>query len=439
MMIDRLWLADRQRNTAWAVPAVMVSAWVFAYSMRFGPVSVLAFYAVWAPLFLVPATSLWGGLSRPLLLLTLPAFALLSVVWSDRPDTTLRAAIQYGSTVVLGLLAARAVSLQNLARGLLLGGTLILLYSHANGSYAYDVVDGTYAFAGAFQSKNQLGLFASLTLVAAVSVVLLSPRPLLSSLPVGALFLLAAYTLWMTESATSIITVVLSFGVMGVVIGLLRFALPIRLLTLAALFVIVLGGAVAAFQAGALDSLFGAFGKDTTLTGRTYLWSRGIEIGGYASPTGLGYYAFWVPGRADAEELWLEFHILSFSGFHFHNTLIEGFVALGPLGVAMIGAWLLGLLLLSVRATLGQGRPGAVALLTGLSVLFSVRAFVEIDFLTPYTAGSFLVPLLLLAMAERAADLDALRRVRPMAAHRAPLRTGGEPIGPETAFSAGAK
>lgn len=439
MMIDRLWLADRQRNTVWAVSAVALSTWVFAYSTRFGPVSILAFYGVWGLLLLVPAASLWGRLHRPLLLLSLPALAALSVVWSDRPDTTLRAAIQYGSTVFLGLLAARAVSVQNLARGLLLGGVLVLLYSHANGSYAYDVVDGTYAFAGAFQSKNQLGLFASLTLIAAAAVVMLSPRPLATVLPVGVVFLFAAYTLRMTESATSMITVVLAFGVMLTATGLLRLSLPLRTLALVGLLVTVLGAAAVALQSGALDSLLGVFGKDATLTGRTYLWSRGIQIGQDASPQGLGYYAFWVPGRAEAEELWIEFHIEAFSGFHFHNTLIEGFVALGPAGVAMLGAWLLGLPVLSIRAALGQGRAGAVALLVGLSVLFSIRAFVEIDFFTPYTAGSFLVPFLLLAMADRAADQDARARLRASAGHRAPLRRGGEPFARDPAFSAGAK
>lgn len=438
MMIDRLWLADRQRNTLWAVPAIAYSVWAFAYSTQFGPVTILALYGIWAPLLLVPAVGLWRDLHRPVLLLALPALAALSVVWSDRPDITLRAAIQYGSTVFLGLLAARAVSLRNLARGLLAGGTMVLLYSHSEGNYAYDVVDGTYAFAGAFQSKNQLGLFASLTMIGAAVAVLLSPTPLLVVLPVGALFGLAAYTLWMTESATSIITVVLAFAVMLAAMALLRLNLALRLLALTGLFVIVLGGAAVALQAGALDSLFGAFGKDTTLTGRTYLWSRGLQIGEHASPTGLGYYAFWVTGRADAEELWLEFHIQSFSGFHFHNTLIEGFVALGPTGVAMLAAWLIGLPVLSVRAALGHGQAGAVALLVGLAVLFSVRAFVEIDFFTPYTAGSFLVPLLLLAMADRAADADARRRP-PSAQHRAPPRPAGEPFARHPAFSAGAK
>lgn len=445
-MIDRLRWTDPARNAALAVPAVAVSVYVFAYSTLYGPAAILMFYAVWTPFIVSTDRRVWTALHRPALILLLPALALVSTLWSDRPATTLRAAIQYGTTIVPGLVAARTVSAKSLGLGLAAGGTAVLLYSHANGSYAYDVVDGTYAFAGAFSSKNQLGLFASLTLVAALAGVAMARRPALAALPALPVILLAAVTLWMTESATSVLTVAVALLGMGAAAALHLLAPLPRLVTLAALVALATGGAVLALQLGAFDSLLGVFGKDTTLTGRTYLWSRGIEFAREVSPSGLGYNAFWVTGRALAEELWTEFHIATFSGFHFHNTLVEGFVALGPLGLSLLAGWTLGLPLLAIRmlttapaptgpAPTGPARTGgagAVPLLAALALLFAIRAFVEIDFFTPYTAGSFLVPFLLLAMGDRAA-----RRNAASAPSHSRLR--GEPAGGHPAFSAGAK
>jgi exopolysaccharide production protein ExoQ len=435
MVIDRLWFTDPSRNGPFAVPAIALSVWAFAYAGIFGPVLVLMLYALWFPLLLSPDRRLWGRPLVPLLILALPALALASVLWSDRPAITARAGVQYGTTVLLGLIAARATSIRSLAQGLAAGGTAVLAYSHLVGNYAYDVVDGTYAFAGAFQSKNQLGLFASLTLLGAMGALLVADRPLrpaLLTVPAG---VFAALTLVMTESATALITATLAVAVFCAAVQLKRLRPLPRLIVLCVLAALLAGGLVAAMQGGLFDSVLGIFGKDTTLTGRTYLWSRGIEYGDRVAPLGLGYQAFWVPGRAEAEELWTEFHIAGFSGFHFHNTPIEGYVALGPAGLVLLGGWILALPLLSLRTVMGAGQGGAAGLLAALALLFTIRAFVEIDVFHPYAAGSFLVPFLLLAMAEGAPARDAAARRQ----RTAEPRRRREPAGRLAAFSAGAK
>ncbi len=398
-------VTDPARNGAYAVLAIAASLWVFAYSTIFGAVSILLFYAIWLPALLLPTPALVRHPLRAVAVLALPALAALSTLWSDRPDATLRAAIQWASTVTLGLVAARTASVASLSRGLLAGGLLVLVYSTLNGSFAYDVVDGTYAFAGAFSSKNQLGLFASLTLVAAFWP-LVHPRRagavwVIAALGIGAF---AAATLARTESATSVITVILAFALMLLALGVLRLPRLWRIAVLAAGGILLVLAILAALQLGALDAVFSAFGKDTTLTGRTYLWSRGIEFGGQRPTLGLGYYAFWLPGRADAEELWTEFHIEGQTGFHFHNTLIEGYVGLGLTGLALLALWTLLLLVLPLAAML-RAQDRSAAMLAGLCMLFLIRSAVEIDFFTPYTAGSFLVPLLLLRLCD-----DVLRR-----------------------------
>lgn len=398
MKLDAGLMTDPARNGLYASAAIALSLFIFAYSTRIGSVSILVFYAVWLPVLLLPTRRLLQRPQNLLPFLAVSALAALSTLWSDRPDVTLRAAIQWGSTVLLGLAAARVVSVPSLTRGLLVGGLGVLIYSTVNGAYAYDVVDGTYAFAGAFSSKNQLGLFASITLIAA-AYPLTNPRFagwiwVVSAIAIGTF---AAFTLIRTESATSVITVILAFAIILLALGVLRLPRMLRVVTIALGGIMLALGLVAAMSLGALDVLFSVFGKDATLTGRTYLWSRGLEFAQSHQTLGLGYYAFWIPGRADAEELWTEFHIEAQTGFHFHNTLIESYVGLGLVGVSLLALWCLMLLVLPLVAML-RAQNRATAIVAGLSLLFLVRSLVEIDFFTPYTAGSFLVPWLLLHM-----------------------------------------
>lgn len=403
MQLRKDLFTDPHRNGVYASLAIAVSLFVFAYSTRLGQVSILAFYLVWLPVLLLPTPSLVRAPLRLLPFLALPALAAASTLWSDLPGVTLRAAIQWGSTVFLGLVAARVTSVASVARGALLGGLLVLVYSTIYGEYAYDVVDGTYAFAGAFSSKNQLGLFASLTLIAAAWPLIDLRHAgwpwVAAALGIGAF---AAATLSRTQSATSVITVLLAFGVILLALGIQRLPRLLRVMAVATGGILLVLGLIAALSLGALDIVFAVFGKDATLTGRTYLWSRGLEFA-QGNPTfGLGYYAFWIPGRAQAEELWTEFHIAAQTGFHFHNTLIEGYVGLGLAGVSLLALWSLLLLILPLVAML-QAQRRDTAILAALCLLFLVRSLVEIDFFTPYTAGSFLVPSLLLRL------IDGLR------------------------------
>ncbi|SES36926.1 exopolysaccharide production protein ExoQ [Tranquillimonas rosea] len=401
MNVPKRHLLDPEANAAFVIPAIALSFFVFAYSQLFGQVSILAFYGCWLPAFIAaPGMLIWGA-QRVLPLLVLPAVATLSVLWSDVTSGTLRGGIQYGTTVFCGLVAARLTSIPNLAAGGVIGGLLVLIYSALNGSYAYDVVDGTYAFNGAFASKNQLGYFASLTLLFSFAVCFLYQASALWRAVAVAAAALALVLLQLSDSATSMLSVMFSFGV--ILAGRVLIGLPPRLRN-AAIFVLICGGlalAAAALNLGAFDAVLGAFGKDTTLTGRTYLWQRGIEIGGEQPYLGLGYYAFWTPGRTAAEELWETFYITGKTGFHFHNTLIEGYVGLGLLGVVLLGALTLALVIMAVLTVRRTTAPGTSLLCAALALLFVLRSAVEIDFFTPYTAGSFLVPFLLLNMADR--------------------------------------
>ncbi|TIQ90781.1 MAG: O-antigen ligase family protein, partial [Mesorhizobium sp.] len=143
--------------------------------------------------------------------------------------------------------------------------------------------------------------------------------------------------------------------------------------------------------AGLLDFVLGTFGKDSTLTGRTYLWEQGWEAAQQAPILGVGYAAYWVQGFAEAERLWNEFYITTRSGFHFHNTYIEALVELGYVGATLISLIIVRALWGHISALIFRTWQAESVILGGVMVLLLIRSFVEIDTFNPYIMGSFLL------------------------------------------------
>ena len=140
-----------------------------------------------------------------------------------------------------------------------------------------------------------------------------------------------------------------------------------------------------------LSSVLAAAGKDTSLTGRTILWSRARDYIAMRPLLGVGYQAFWVQGHVEAEGLWRFAQIESRVGFHFHNLYYETAVELGDIGVAVLAASLLAPAVLALRLSLM--RPACDnAFFSALIVFYAIRVSVELDFLDPFSPGSLLLP-----------------------------------------------
>ena len=390
MRIARRHLINAQFNRLYTSLAITASMFVFAYSTSFGKIAILVLYSFWLPLILVDYRRVIGPARRLFLPALFCTFALSSVFWSAAPSTSLRGAIQYATQILCALIAARTCDLKSLTWGIVVGGAIVILYSVAFGRYAFDTLDGSYTFVGAFASKNQLGFFSSLCLYFTLIGLFALRVNWIGIAVLAASGLLATATLLASHSATSIISVILATLTLVVFLLSLRFRPSLRtglLLLLAPLTSIAI---VAALQMGGASALLGAFGKDATLTGRTYLWSIGMQSIWNHPILGVGYQAYWVEGFAEAERLWAEFFITARTGFHFHNTLIETSVELGILGLAMLICIYVAIIAHLVRRVIRQEDREAAAFL-GLMVMMLVRAFVEVDTLNPYTIGSFLI------------------------------------------------
>jgi exopolysaccharide production protein ExoQ len=391
MRIAKSLFVEPGENIWYGTLAVALSVFVFAYSTLFGFLSILVFYALWLPLVLVDYRKVIGNYARFYWILPFALFACMSFSWSAAFAVTLRAAIQYVTTIICALIASRIIDSRTFVSGVTIGVALVLLYSLGFGEYHYDPLDGSYSFVGAFSSKNQLGFFASLGVYfvfASFFVVRTGTLWRCIALICG---ILCAYCLVASSSATSVIATfatLTSTIIIGVVLKFSprnRRAFFVIGLVVAAVLVVV------AINSGAIDLVLGAFGKNSTLTGRTYLWQEGLRASRQSPIMGIGYQAYWVQGFSEAERLWDEFYITARSGFHFHNTYIEVLVELGYVGVVLICFLILGVVLGFLRRLLTEEYTPQGHLMFGIALLLLIRSFFEIDFIQPYTIGSFLL------------------------------------------------
>lgn len=366
-----------------------------------GPLAALgaaAFLGLWAVVILARGPAAWGMATRHPGLLALPLLALASVLWSDYPAASARAALQLLLTAALGVLSARLLGPRGFVSAMVASLAVGALLCLAFGRYLPDPFTGTSPFVGIFAAKNSMAFFMALLVIFGAAAALDRGQPLPIRLVGAGALVLALPLLVLARSAGALVTTTLALGALlaGLWLARLRageravlaagmgvIALPFLLLMAA----LTLGGTVGEV---ARDFITGVLGKDLTLTGRTELWAHAAVQIERRPWLGLGYQGFWQQGNPWAEGLWRAFHITSRAGFHFHNTFIDTAVTLGLTGAAMI-AWLL---LMGVwrswRRLLAEPGFATAALLASATCLLA-RAFVEVDTTYPFAIGTFLL------------------------------------------------
>jgi exopolysaccharide production protein ExoQ len=391
MRIQKAIFIDPQRNSLYGCVAIAISMFVFAYSSNYGKLPILVYYAMWFPLILIDYRKSLGNLSRYYWLVPFGVLACLSVFWSNAPSVSARAAIQYATHILCALIAARTMSIKTLTRGTVAGVFIVILFSLATGSYEFDPFDGDYSFVGAFSSKNQLGFFCTVGIYFAFASLFILGENRAWRAFAALCGMVSAVTLLKAHSATALITII---AALATVIGLgavAPFAPRMRKILLTIAIILGTGALLAALGAGGYDLLLSAFGKDATLTGRTYLWSQGLAAAAQNPVLGVGYQAYWVQGFPDAERLWREFYIASRTGFHFHDTYIETLVELGVAGTLLLSLVFIRVEAVLLKRFLDDRNDRAAYIMFGLVTMLLLRSFVEVDVITPYVVGSFLL------------------------------------------------
>ncbi|HEY3778697.1 MAG TPA: O-antigen ligase family protein [Rhizomicrobium sp.] len=269
-----------------------------------------------------------------------PAWALLSTLWSTAPLETVKHSCEFAITVLAALLLAAPRNPRALLHGLFWAFVLYTAVSVAVGNTVPVGENGAQAFSGLTESKNEEANIAACGLIASVFVALDASRRrrvLLCAIAIaaGVLQLLVCFA---ALSAGALAGLTVAFGAFLVVVALRRVGRFPRGAVLALCGAVALALAVLAETSAHVPLEWAAreLGKDPTLTGRTYLWYRASELTAPDPLLGLGFGAFWQQGNLDAEGLWRYAGITGRAGFNFHNTLYDALVSLGAIGVALL-------------------------------------------------------------------------------------------------------
>lgn len=379
----------------WLTSLVSLSA--FVLSGRFGTVAMAMCLLSWLPLVAAWPAHMLRATWQSSLPWAFPMLTLVSVSWSIEPALSLRLSTELIVFTTVALVIAGAQSFRStlsaLLLALLLGAALSVVLNQDTIIYT----TGEVAMTGIFVSKNNLANFMCLLLLTACAVLGDRKQPsvfrilALVCVPVGLLLLAKAHSLGALVAGSA--------GVATVASVIMYEALPPRTRGPTLMVVAVCAGCISLTVKLALDSgfdlsqLLASFGKDTSLTGRTFLWSRAQDYIGERPLLGVGYQAFWVQGHVEAEGLWRYAKVLARAGFHFHNLFYETAVELGWTGVLILGFSLLAVTFRAIRNCLTA--PSALSgFCAGLVVYFGFRVYVELDFIDPFSPGSLFLPLL---------------------------------------------
>ena len=161
----------------WGIFVVSVTAILLGSFV--GSAGAYAFLALWIMLALPYGRRCMALLTDcPLALWALPFLALASTVWSQSRPDTLKYGLEFVATAGCAVLAASLLKPRALISALTCCLVITAVLSVVFGKESVDPLTGSSAFVGVFESKNQLGFFTSLMLLAAVALLIDSGQPL---------------------------------------------------------------------------------------------------------------------------------------------------------------------------------------------------------------------------------------------------------------------
>jgi exopolysaccharide production protein ExoQ len=296
----------------------------------------------------------------------LPLFGALSVVWSDQPLLSARAAAQIGITTFIAILFAQSLQAYRYVA--------VLMYA-----FLASIVASQYE-AGIFGAKNSFGLAVALAMLASFWVMLDSKQPKITRFVALGALVGAPPLLVAADSEGAMLGAGVALLASFVPFLLRRMTVNARISFILISAVVVLAGLGVAFLS--VDNLFEmlllSIGKDTSLTGRTLLWSYARDVIANHPLGGLGLQAFWVEGNRAAEQFWAFFYIYTRTGFHFHDLWLEIGVELGLIGIFLAAGTVITVVFNVLRWVLRDPQPEGCFFL-GFVAFVMLRTIGEVE------------------------------------------------------------
>lgn len=393
-------VAARGDITGWllcffSLSMLLINHWATTLPYQWLPmVVILLFLAPWAWVFIRQPIAAVRHVLAGWPLLALPVLALASTIWSDYPAWSARAGTQFLITTIVGILAATCIRPRSLLSALLCALSLIALLSVFSGGSQGLGLSGEVVLAGLFGSKNYFGLCVSLLLLTAIIVALDRRQSRFFRLLGTTAALFSPLLLIQTKSTGAIVVVLVTSIITSVLYFSLRLSPLARSAIIAVtIIILVMFIALGTLNLDAIQDILAYFGKDVTLTGRTFLWGHALTSLAENPVLGVGYQAYWQVGNWAAEQLWQYAGISNKYGFHFHNTYLQVLVDLGAVGLITLLATFI---VITARAALVvvSARPS-------LEQLFAIAVFIFLLLRTPIEVDLFFqfqIPTILFCM-----------------------------------------
>ena len=294
--------------------------------------------------------TLFDVLRQNIAIMAFPFVAAVSAVWSVAPGASTYAAMQLIVTYMAAMWIGWRYAPRDIALIVLLGLSPLIalsLVNWATGMFG-EVYSYTGGLLGIFSNKNTLGRMS--LLLGIVTIALLVGRK--SNIPrlvlLSGVFAMAALALFLSKSATSAIVMLASAGLF-VLLTQHRYPAALRL-AIFGLGVIAVMTTLISMAFGGIDpiaEILNAFGKSSSLTGRTTLWDIATHQIAQTPWLGVGFDAYWDTGAFLAVD-----HVQRAYGeglISFHNFILDIWVTLGLPGLIGIAITLLSILLIFVR------------------------------------------------------------------------------------------
>jgi O-antigen ligase/glycosyltransferase involved in cell wall biosynthesis len=275
----------------------------------------------------------------------LPALALVSVLWSGAPTISFRRAVALlGSTIFgfyLGTRYSRADLLRLFLAVSVIAMTLSLLTVVALPAYA---IDDSGAWQGVFGQKNHLGRFMALSAVLWLLYALTFRRHrFLAGLSVVSVVLVL-----LSHSATS---VALLFILVSVLLLIRLVRVRSRAVAPLLALIVVVGGYLAMIVASNPGRVTALLGRDSSLTGRTQLWSLVWQMIQTHRWHGYGYGGFWLGFDGPSASIW---SVVNWNPPSAHDGFLDLMLDLGIAGVVIF----VPAMLIAIRYAVALARRG---------------------------------------------------------------------------------
>lgn len=262
-------------------------------------------------------------------LILLLLLTLLSIFWSPAPGISMKRIIAVLGTSVYGYYLASRYNLNqflnliscSLAFISVLSLVTILLIPE------YGISTGGHAgeWRGIFTHKNHLGRYACLGALVFIIQFLLKKYRILNLL----LFLICLVEVVFSSSQTALIIFLI---ILLIIPFFVVFKSDKNLLVSLAMFILLALGSAFIIFIKYSNEIFNAFGRDLTFTGRTLIWETVYQKIQEHYFLGYGYGGFWLGWFGESSYIW---RTNGWEVPHAHNGILELWLQLGLIGVAL--------------------------------------------------------------------------------------------------------